>query len=102
MPYQHSGAVNSGGCPSNQCIITFPVVPAGKRLIVTSVSAQLGPIAGPIVVEGTSASYFVPKADPSIGYIAAPVTIYFDPVRCGSSWQKSVSAISERCRSTAR
>ena len=35
-PYQAMGAKNTP-CPNNQCIIPFPPVPQGKRLVLTSV-----------------------------------------------------------------
>ena len=79
LPYQNMGAINVANCTGNQCIITFPVVPAGKRLVLTSVSAQLGPLSGPISLEGGTVSYFVPKTHPDIGYISAPVTLYYGP-----------------------
>jgi len=77
IPYQNTRSVNVASCGSTQCSMTFPAVPANKRLVVTSVSAQLGPVTGPVTIEGNGTSYFVPKADASSGYIAAPVTIYF-------------------------
>ena len=53
-------------------------MPSGKRLVVTSVSAQLGPASDQLVLEGNGVSYFVPKSDPDLGYLAVPVTVYFD------------------------
>jgi hypothetical protein len=78
-PYQAMASIpDSTTCPGAQCVMHFPAVPAGKRLVVTSVSAQLGPASNELVVEGNGVSFFVPKSDPNIGYLAAPVTIYFD------------------------
>ncbi|MEA3062493.1 MAG: hypothetical protein QOJ94_2274 [Sphingomonadales bacterium] len=75
-PYQHQGAINTPQCTSNQCIITFPAVPAGKRLVLASVSAQVGSLPG-FVLEGSGATYFVPKANPANGMIAQPITLYY-------------------------
>jgi len=79
QPYQAMAAIgNSATCPNRQCIIEFPPVPAGKRLVLTSISAQLGPVADQLVLEGNGVSYFVPVSHPDLGYLAAPVTVYFD------------------------
>jgi len=78
-PYQAMESVpDSTTCPGAQCVMHFPAVPAGKRLVITSVSAQLGPASNELVLEGNGVSYFVPKADPNIGYLAVPVRIYFN------------------------
>ena len=78
-PYQAEAAVSdSTTCPNGQCILSFPPVPAGKRLVLQSVSAQIGADADQLVLEGGSASYFVPKADPSLSYLASQVTFYYD------------------------
>ncbi len=77
-PYQAMASIgNSTTCPSAQCILSFPAVPRGKRLVVESVSAQLGPASNQLVLEGSGVSYFVPKAHPDLGYLAAPVTVYY-------------------------
>jgi hypothetical protein len=78
-PYQAMASIgDSTTCPSAQCILNFPVVPAGKRLVVDSVSAQLGPASNQLVLEGNGVSYFVPKSHPDLGYLAVPVTVYFN------------------------
>jgi hypothetical protein len=69
---------DSTTCPSAQCILNFPAVPRGKRLVLTSVSAQLGPASNQLVLEGNGVSYFVPKSHPDLGYLAVPVTVYFN------------------------
>ena len=78
QPYQHTVGRNTP-CPNNQCIFTFPAVPMGKRLILTSVSAQLGTTMDAIVLEGSSVTYFVPKLNPAIGNVAQPITLYYEP-----------------------
>jgi hypothetical protein len=78
QPYQHSGFRNTP-CPNNQCIIEFPAVPMGKRLVLTSVSAQLGTTVNSFVLEGSGVTYFVPKLDPAIGNVAQPITLYYEP-----------------------
>jgi hypothetical protein len=78
-PYQHQGSISdSTTCPSQQCIISFPTVPAGHRLVITNVSAQLGPQSNQLVLEGSGSAFFVPKSDPNIGYLAVPVTVYYE------------------------
>ena len=78
-PYQAMASVaDSTTCPGAQCILSFPKVPAHKRLVITSVSAQLGPASDQLVLEGNGVSFFVPKPDPNIGYLAAQVTLYYD------------------------
>ena len=77
-PYQATASIaDSTTCPSAQCILSFPAVPLGKRLVVTSVSAQLGPASNQLVLEGDGVTYFVPKSHPDLGYLAAPVTVYY-------------------------
>jgi hypothetical protein len=78
-PYQAMASVpDSTTCPGGQCILNFPTVPAGKRLVITNVSAQLGPAADQLVLEGNGVSFFVPKSDPNIGFLASEVTVYFN------------------------
>jgi hypothetical protein len=78
-PYQAMASVSdSTTCPGGQCILSFPTVPAGKRLVITNVSAQLGPASNQLVLEGNGVSFFVPKSDMNIGYLASQVTVYFD------------------------
>jgi hypothetical protein len=78
-PYQAMASIgDSTTCPGGQCILNFPTVPAGKRLVITNVSAQLGPASNQLVLEGNGVSFFVPKSDPNIGYLTSEVTVYFD------------------------
>jgi hypothetical protein len=73
-PYQAQASVaDASTCPQGQCYFTFPQVTARKRLQLTSVSAQLGPAASVIVLEGGSGavSYFVTKSDPALGYLTS-------------------------------
>jgi hypothetical protein len=78
-PYQATASIpDSATCPSAQCILSFPPVPMGKRLVLTSVSAQLGPVSNQLVLEGGGVTYFVPKSHPDLSYLAAPVTVYYD------------------------
>jgi hypothetical protein len=77
-PYQATASIgDSATCPSAQCVLNFPAVPRGKRLVLTSVSAQLGPASNQLVLEGGGVTYFVPKFHPDLGYLAAPVTVYY-------------------------
>jgi len=78
-PYQATAVVaDSATCPGSQCQFTFPAVPSGKRLMLTSVSAQLGRTHDTIVLEGNGVSYFVTKTHPDLGNVTAPVTLYFE------------------------
>jgi hypothetical protein len=78
-PYQATASIpDSATCPSAQCILSFPAVPRGKRLVITSVSAQLGPASNQLVLEGGGVTYFVPKFHPDLGYLAVPVTVYYN------------------------
>jgi hypothetical protein len=78
VPYQKTASINVSNCSGNQCIVSYPTVPAGKRLVLTSVSAQLGTL-NPIVLEGGAATYFVSKTDPSLTYLNAQVSFYYEP-----------------------
>ncbi len=78
-PYQATAAVSdSATCPGGQCQFAFPTIPAGKRLLITSVSAQLGQGQDTIVLEGNGVSYFVTKAHPDLDYVTAPVSLYYE------------------------
>jgi hypothetical protein len=78
-PYQQEGFVSDSSTCAPQCIISFPVVPAGSRLVVTNVSAQVGASNDSFVIEGNGVAYFVPKAYPTASDLNAPVTVYFEP-----------------------
>jgi hypothetical protein len=58
--------------------MSFPAVPAGKRLLITSVSAQLGPAANSFVLEGSGVPYFVTKSHPDLDDVTAPVSVYYE------------------------
>jgi hypothetical protein len=78
-PYQaQAGIPDSATCPASQCYFTFPTVPNGKRLLLNSVSAQLGSVSNQIVFEGNGVSYFVTKFDPSLGDLTTPVSLFYD------------------------
>jgi hypothetical protein len=77
-PYQAMGAKNTP-CPNNQCIISFPPVPQGRRLVLTSVSAQLGTNVDGLVLEGSGVTYFVPRFARPNGDVAQPITLYYGP-----------------------
>jgi hypothetical protein len=80
-PYQATAVVgDSTTCSDNQCRFTFPTIPAGKRLLLTSVSAQLG-AHDFIVLEGigNDVTYFVTKNHPDLMYVTAPVSLYYEP-----------------------
>jgi hypothetical protein len=67
-------------CPSSQCIVTFPAAPAGHRLVITSVTAQLSSAIGDtILLEGNGLEVFVAKSNPSSGTLTATVLDYYEP-----------------------
>lgn len=75
-PYQHEQVVSdSSTCPKQQCMFTFPPVPQGQRLVITHVSAQVGP-AQVVLLENAGTTLFVPKPNSSDGYLGAQVTYY--------------------------
>jgi hypothetical protein len=65
--------------PGGQCYFNFPQVPDGKRLRLTSVSAQLGDAANDLDLQSDGVFYFVTKADPSFGFLQSVVSFYFEP-----------------------
>jgi hypothetical protein len=78
-PYQATAVVaDSAACPGSQCQFAFPTVPVGKRLLITSVSAQLGQTHDTIVLEGNGVSYFVTKTHPDLSNVTAPVSLYYE------------------------
>jgi hypothetical protein len=78
-PYQQEGSISDSSKCAPQCIINFPVVPVGRRLVLTNASAQLGSNIDIFVIEGNGVAFFVPKAYPTAGYLAQPITVYFEP-----------------------
>jgi hypothetical protein len=63
-PYQQEGSVSDSSTCAPQCMISFPIVPAGRRLVITNASAQLGSNIDIFVIEGNGAAFFVPKGLP--------------------------------------
>lgn len=78
-PYQVERSVSDSSTCAPQCTVSFPTVPGGKRLVITNVSAQVNSDTPTIVIESNQVSFFIPKPFPTAGYLAAPVTIYFEP-----------------------
>jgi hypothetical protein len=79
-PYQaQAGIADASTVPGGQCYFNFPKVPAGKRLHLTSVSAQLGAAANDLELQSGGVSYFVTKADPAFGYLQSMVSLYLEP-----------------------
>ena len=82
LKYQETGGVTSNTC-APQCILTFSPVPAGKRLVLTHVSAQVADDVQIVVIErpnsGGIDALFVTKPYESSSYISAPVTYYYEP-----------------------
>ena len=78
-PYQVTQSIGDSSTCAPQCILNFTAVPSGRRLVVTNVSAQLGANQDLLVIEGNGGAFFVPKGYPAASYLAAPVTVYFEP-----------------------
>ena len=82
LKYQEGGGVTSNTC-APQCILTFSPVPAGKRLVLTHVSAQVADDVEIVVIErpnsGGIDSLYITKPYPSSNYMSAPVTYYYEP-----------------------
>jgi hypothetical protein len=101
-PYQaQAGIGDASTCPQGQCYFTFPRVPAGKRLKLTSVSAQLGDASDVIVLEGAdNVNYFVSKCDPALGYLTQLISFFYEEgstpsarVYVGSNYTEHTSLI---------
>jgi hypothetical protein len=78
-PYQVTEAIGNSATCAPQCVLDFPQVPNGKRLVITNVSAQLGASNDFLVIEGNGGEFFVPKPYPTTDFLAAPVMVYFEP-----------------------
>lgn len=88
FPYQYTDVVADSSQCGGSCNFSFPAVPAGYRLVITDVSAQLGPTATVVVLEGgqqtngLQTTLFVPVPYAGSAFLAAPVTFY---VKSGDS-----------------
>ena len=82
LKYQETGGVTSNTC-APQCILSCAPVPAGKRLVLTHVSAQVSDDVEIVVIErpnsGAADALFVTKPYAGSQYISAPVTYYYEP-----------------------
>jgi len=79
VPYQHEAAIADSSSCAPQCHFTFPTIPEGQRLVITHISAQLGPTIDTLLLEGNGTTLFVPKANSSGSYLGAQVTYYVEP-----------------------
>lgn len=77
-PYQVTQSIPDSTACAPQCILKFPTVPSGARLVIIDVSAQLGLSQDSFVIEGNGGAFFVQKPYPTASYLAAPVTVYFE------------------------
>jgi hypothetical protein len=78
--YQAQASIaDASTAPGGQCYFNFPQVPDGKRLRLTSVSAQLGPAANDLDLQSGAVAYFVTKADPASSFLQSVVSFYFEP-----------------------
>jgi hypothetical protein len=77
VPYISTQGINAP-CTNSQCIVTFPAAPAGKRLVITSVTAQLSAaISDTVLLEGNGAAVFATKSNPYSSNLTASVLDYF-------------------------
>ena len=79
VPYQHEAAIADSSSCAPQCHFTFPTIPEGQRLVITHISAQLGPTVDTLLLEGNGTTLFVPKANSSVSDLGAQVTYYVEP-----------------------
>jgi hypothetical protein len=78
-PYQVTQSIGDSATCAPQCILAFPTVPNGKRLVITNVSSQIGTSIASFVIEGNGGEFFVPKPYATAGVLAVPVMVYFEP-----------------------
>jgi len=80
VPYQHQEAIPDSKACAPQCQLPdFPIVPEGKRLVVTYVSAELQRAGtDAIILEGNGSTLFVTKPYENSRYISAAVTSYYE------------------------
>src|ERR1700739_3615327 len=78
-PYQATEAIGDSATCAPQCVLDFPQVTNGKRVLITNVSSQLGTSIDSFVIEGNEGEFFVPKPYPTADFLAAPVMVYFEP-----------------------
>ncbi|MBS0581595.1 MAG: hypothetical protein JSS42_00660 [Proteobacteria bacterium] len=75
-PYKSVASVADSTSCAPQCYFHFSPVPAGYRLVVTYVSAQIAKAVDSILLDET---LFIAQPYPNSGLISAPVTYYFEP-----------------------
>jgi hypothetical protein len=76
-PYQEQRDIPDARSCAPQCVVYFSPVPAGQRLVITQISAQVGAGVSTLVMEGPSATLFIPKPFPSSDYINSAVTFNY-------------------------
>ena len=76
-PYQQTASISDSSVCAPQCTAKFPAGPSGKRLVVTNVSAQVGPLAD-FVIEGNGVEYFIQKPYQTAEDLNTSVTVYFE------------------------
>ena len=80
-PYQAQQAIADATTCAPQCVFpAFPAVPAGRRLVVTHISAQLGSSAQIVVLGGAGdAVLFATKPYASSSFLSQAVTLFYGP-----------------------
>jgi len=76
-PYQHQASITDSSTCAPQCRLSFPAVPAGQRLVLTYVSAQLDATSFALL-EGAPETLFLIKTGTTETNISQPVTFYYE------------------------
>lgn len=77
VPYISTQNINTP-CVSSQCVLYFPAAPKGSRLVITSVTAQLGAaISDSLLLEGNGFQVFAIKSNPNSSGMTVSLLDYF-------------------------
>jgi hypothetical protein len=77
-PYQVEQTIADSATCAPQCILRYPEVPQGQRLVITHVSAQLSPAISVVILEGGNGTLFVTKPYRAAGNLNAQTTFYYE------------------------
>jgi hypothetical protein len=77
VPYISTQSINTP-CASSQCVLNFPAAPKGSRLVITSVTAQLGAaISDSLLLEGNGFEVAAVKPNPYSSGMTVNLLDYF-------------------------
>ena len=77
-PYQVVQTIADSATCAPQCILRYPEVPQGQRLVITHVSAQLSPAISVVILEGGNGTLFVTKPYRAASNLSAQTTFYYE------------------------